>query len=261
MSPSFPTGSILAVGCHVIFVSHAARSLDPLLYVSQFYPSYPTGITFVYVARREPSCPTGYSLLISSQATPAGADLRWGSVVVKYMLIILINGSYVNNYVAPFSVHAAWALSGAPAELFVALLQRLLHVVWAPFCVVKHAIWSLLAEIPWGGKPSIVLPHLPLGSAEVALPRRTQVKTFRAAIFDRLRGAEAPLEVKADLVERRVSCLLGKLCVPRFEFFTLPLIFRHFLAPFAPALAAVNRAPEDVGSVAKEAPLQITWGV
>ena len=103
MSPSFITGSILAIGCHVIFVSHAAWSLDPLLYVSQFYPSYPTGITFVYVTRREPSFPTGYSLLISSQATPAGADLRWKGIVVRCMLIILINGSYVNNYVAPYT--------------------------------------------------------------------------------------------------------------------------------------------------------------
>ena len=68
------------------------------------------------------------------------------------MLAVLIS-SYVSNYVAPVSVHATWALSRARSELLVALLERLLHVVRAPFCVVEHAIGSLLAELPGGVKP------------------------------------------------------------------------------------------------------------
>ena len=235
-------------------MSHAARSIDPS------YPSYHTGITFICVARRVPSFPTGYSIVLSSQANPAGAGLRWKGIIVKCMLAMLIS-SYVSNYVAPVSVHATWALTRARSELLVALLERVLHVVRSPFCVVIHAIGSLLAKLPRGVNSGIVLPHFSLRGANVAGSGDSHMHAFCASVVNRLDSAKSPLKVQTDLVRRRIARLLGEVCIFRLHLLAFLLILSCHLAPFAPALAAVNCASEDVGAVAEEAPLQIAGGV
>ena len=102
-----------------------AVHFDLVLYAVN-HPTSLTGITHVIIVRRGPSFTTGFSLrfVISSQATPAGADLRWGRLVGECMVIV-INGSYIGYSDVPFSVHATGSLSGAPSELFIALFQRL----------------------------------------------------------------------------------------------------------------------------------------